>query len=70
LAALWMGLISFFIVGLVESNLMGIEARMIFLIYWACFLGLWREVAGESKWRIAADAQRAIARPVHIRTLP
>jgi hypothetical protein len=43
LGALWIGLIGFFIIGLVESNLGGIEMRTIFLITAACFTGLYRE---------------------------
>ncbi len=66
LAALWIGLISYFIVGLVESNLMGIEMRMIFFIYCACFSGLWREITAEPERRTVADAKRAITCPVHI----
>jgi O-antigen ligase len=43
LAGLWTALLGFFIIGLVESNLMGIENRMIFLLTAAFFTGLERE---------------------------
>jgi len=46
LAALWFGLLGHFAIGLVESNLMGIENRAIFMILLACFAGLAREAAG------------------------
>lgn len=44
LAGLWVFLIGFFAVGMVESNLLGVESRMVFLIFYACFYGLVREV--------------------------
>ena len=46
LAALWLGLLGYFAIGLAESNLMGIESRAIFMTLVACFAGLAREVAG------------------------
>jgi O-antigen ligase len=47
LAALWFAVIGYFVIGLVESNLMGIENRMIFMILAACLIGLAREVSVE-----------------------
>jgi hypothetical protein len=44
LAGLWTALLGIFIIGLVESNLMGIENRMIFLLTVALFTGLEREI--------------------------
>ncbi len=44
LAALWFAVMGYFAIGLVESNLMGIESRMIFMTLAACFTGLAREV--------------------------
>jgi hypothetical protein len=46
LATLWLGLLGYFAIGLVESNLMGIENRAIFMTLVACFAGLAREAAG------------------------
>lgn len=48
LAALRVGLTGYFLVSLVESNLTGIENRMLFLIVLACFIGLRREVQAEA----------------------
>lgn len=47
LAALWFAVMGYFAIGLVESNLMGIESRMIFMTLAACFTGLAREVNAE-----------------------
>jgi O-antigen ligase len=44
LGAAWAGLMGFFVIGLVESNLGGIELRSIFLILVASFTGLLREL--------------------------
>jgi len=44
LAALWLGLLGYFAIGMVESNLMGIESRAIFMTLLAYFTGLTREV--------------------------
>lgn len=44
LRALWVSLLGFFVTGLVESSLIGIETRMIFLLLVACFIGLRREL--------------------------
>ena len=51
LAAMWIGLLGYLVVGLVESNLMGIELRMIFMIAAACLAGLAREMAAEIQSR-------------------
>ena len=48
LAALWVALLGSFAVGLVESNLLEIEGRMIFFLVVACFCGLAREVRAET----------------------
>jgi hypothetical protein len=45
LATLWLGLLGYFAIGLVESNLMGVENRAIFMTLVACFAGLAREAA-------------------------
>jgi O-antigen ligase len=37
------GLVGFLIIGLVESNLMGIEMRQIFVIYLSIFIGVYRQ---------------------------
>ncbi len=47
LAALWFAVTGYFAIGLVESSLMGIESRMIFMTLVACFIGLAREVSVE-----------------------
>ncbi len=44
LAGLWIALLGYFVIGLVESELFGIESRMIFLVGLACFIGLNREL--------------------------
>lgn len=44
LAALWIAILGFFVIGLVESTLSSIETRSIFLWILACFLGLAREL--------------------------
>lgn len=49
LAAIWIGLLGYFVIGLVESNLMGIENRMIFMTVAACFTGLVREMTAEKR---------------------
>lgn len=49
LRAVWIALLAFFITGFVESALIGIETRMIFLSVVACFIGLRREVRAEAK---------------------
>jgi len=45
LRALWVSILGFLITGLVESSLLGIETRMLFLLMVACFIGLSREIA-------------------------
>jgi O-antigen ligase len=53
LAAMWIGLLGYLVVGLVESNLIGVELRMIFMTATACWTGLAREIKekiqGEAK---------------------
>ncbi len=44
LATVWLGGLSFFLVGLVESDIFGIEDRMLFLVMMSFFYGLWRDV--------------------------
>lgn len=44
LAGLWIALLSYFVIGLVESTLSTIEMRTIFLWIIACFIGLSREI--------------------------
>ena len=71
LSGLWIGLIGYFVIGLVESNLMGIESRMIFSMMAACFIGLRREVRTESEAVImgreaGTDAKGPITRPVSL----
>jgi hypothetical protein len=61
LAVLWIYLLGFFAIGLVESNLLGVEIRMLFLIFSACFSGLLREqrvrlLSGEKLHRYAPPA--------------
>jgi len=48
LAGLWIALLGFFVIGLVESNWMGIENRMIFLLTAALFTGLEREILSDT----------------------
>jgi hypothetical protein len=64
-AALWIALIGYFAIGFVESNMMGIENRMIFFTISACFVGLAREVAGKIPIKIEKDfhVQETIAGP-------
>lgn len=45
LRALWVSILGFLITGLVESSLIGIETRMLFLMLVACFIGLSREIS-------------------------
>jgi len=71
LSALWTGLVGYFVVGLVESNLMGIQTRMIVLTVAACFVGLWRELRAESETVIAdrgvvTDAKEPITHSVSL----
>jgi hypothetical protein len=67
LAALWVTLLGYFAIGLVESNLLGIENRMIFLTIGACFVGLSREVRAKTSIAVEAErkpyAREAFARP-------
>jgi O-antigen ligase len=67
LAALWIALLSYFGIGLVESNLLGIESRMIFLFSMACLVGLSRELSVEIRARAVMESERhagaAVARP-------
>jgi hypothetical protein len=49
LRALWISLLGFFITGFVESSLIGIETRMIFLMLVACFIGLRRDLFTDLK---------------------
>lgn len=56
LAALWIALLGYFAIGLVESELYGIESRMIFLVGLACFIGLNRELQREASLQ-AADKE-------------
>jgi O-antigen ligase len=69
LAALWIALLSYFLIGLVESNLFGIENRMIFLACLACFVGLYRELRTEVSIHeiIKEDRQYAGAPVAHPR---
>ncbi len=62
LGALWIGLMGYFAIGLVESNLMGIGSRMVFLTVAACFVGLWHEVRIDSKVAIVSEGNIANAR--------
>lgn len=48
LRALWLGLLGYFAIGLVESNLMGMESRMLFSLVAACFVGLRREMMAQN----------------------
>jgi hypothetical protein len=47
LAGLWVFLLSYAVLGITESTLHGIEDRALLLWYYACFFGLYREVASE-----------------------
>jgi hypothetical protein len=47
LAALWLGLWAFLVIGALESPLISIEWRMILLLVVACFVGLRREILRE-----------------------
>lgn len=78
-SGLWIALLGFFVVGLVESNLLGIEERMIFFSVLACYLGLRREsqrandsstplrssivAPGPTKRSARANAEVAVGRP-------
>lgn len=71
LAGLWIALLGYFVIGLVESELFGIESRMIFLMSLACFIGLNRELRREASLPAStkegyqyADAQVAHPRAV------
>ncbi len=44
LSAIWLALLGYLCVGFVESNLMGVETRMLFALLAACFVGLSHEV--------------------------
>jgi O-antigen ligase len=48
LAAYWLALLGFFLIGMVESTLLDIESRMLFLLVAACFSGLAREIKATS----------------------
>lgn len=63
LAALWFAVMGYFAIGLVESNLMGIENRMIFMTLSACFAGLAREVNAERIYQTKIGG-RAYARKI------
>lgn len=63
LAALWFAIIGYFAIGLVESNLMGIENRMIFMTLAACFTGLAREFKSEHIYQ-AKNARSAYAEKI------
>jgi len=68
LEGLWMGLLGFFVIGFVESNLLGIELRMIFLIAASTFqVGVSEELSrvngigresfqGPLQWRLASGS--------------
>jgi hypothetical protein len=47
LRAVWISLIGFFVIGVVESSLLSIDTRMIFLLLVACFIGLRRDLTTE-----------------------
>lgn len=47
LAGLWIAMLGFFGIGLVESNIQGIESRTLFLLLFAFFSGLTREIYSE-----------------------
>lgn len=47
LASIWIAALSYFIIGLFETNLLSIEDRMIFMLLVACFTGLFREISSE-----------------------
>ena len=44
LAGTWVGLLGYFVIGLVESNLMSVESRLTFMTVAACFAGLASEI--------------------------
>jgi O-antigen ligase len=60
LAGLWVYLLGFAIVGIVESNLQGIESRALFLSFYACFSGLRREVQAEQTVA-SADSEAVVS---------
>lgn len=71
LGALWTGMVGYLAIGLVESNLLGIESRMIFLLFIACFSGLWREVRHTAQTPVrnansTANAEGTIASPISL----
>jgi O-antigen ligase len=47
--ALWLAILIFFFLGLVETSLIGIETRMMFLLLLATFYGLRREIMTEKE---------------------
>ncbi|MDQ4076228.1 MAG: hypothetical protein M3220_08275 [Chloroflexota bacterium] len=44
LDGLWVALLSYFVIGLVESNLLSVEPRMLFFLTASCYIGLMREL--------------------------
>ncbi|HEX5689973.1 MAG TPA: hypothetical protein VFX76_08220, partial [Roseiflexaceae bacterium] len=57
LSALWIALFGYFAVGLVETNLLDIESRMIFFLVIACFTGLARELRAETRRAVPPPEQ-------------
>jgi len=49
LAGTWVGLLGYFVIGLVESNLMSVESRLIFMTVAACFAGLATEIGSANQ---------------------
>jgi O-antigen ligase len=68
LSALWIALLGYFAIGWVESSLIGIESRMIFLLAAACFVGLMREVRAAGAVEVESNpyVAAAIARPLSL----
>jgi O-antigen ligase len=69
LAAYWIALLGFFLIGMVESTLLEIESRMLFLLVAACFSGLARELKATSIPMLArgqgyAGTTAAYSRPI------
>ncbi len=56
LAGAWIAVLGYFVIGVAESNLMGIEARMIFMTVAACFVGLAREALAVTRSRARETA--------------
>jgi O-antigen ligase len=57
LAALWIALLGYFAIGLVETNLLDIENRTIFFLAVACFAGLVRELRAETPSAVTREGQ-------------